>query len=103
MVEKLNFPLLLQQLYGDVRIRLDVGFRQFSLLPKFLVVIQNAIMSESKGNACRTHERVIIAIFLLVPLRGHSGMAHDAADILRQTEAHQVGRPRTFIHRQMAV
>ena len=46
---------------------------------------------------------MIIAIFLLVPLGGHAGMPHDAADILRQAEAHQVGRPRTLVYRQVSV
>ena len=51
----------------------------------------------------RTHKWVIIAVLLLVALGSHSGMPHDAADVLRQAEAHQVGGPRTFIHRQMAI
>ena len=72
-------------------------------LPQLLVVIQNAIMSESKGNACRTHERVIVAVLLLVALGGHAGVTHDTADVLRQAVAHQVSGPRAFIHRQMSV
>ena len=51
----------------------------------------------------RTHKWVIIAVLLLVALGSHSGMPHDAADVLRQAEAHQVSRPRAFIHSQVAI
>ena len=44
-----------------------------------------------------------IAVLLLVALRRHSGVTHGAASVLRQAEAHQVSRPRAFIHRQTVV
>jgi len=60
-------------------------------------------MSEGKGDTRRPCKRVIVAVLLLVALGSHAGMAHDAADVLWQAEAHQVGGPRAFIHRQVSV
>ena len=33
----------------------------------------------------------------------HACVTHDTADVLRQAEAHQVGRTRALIHRQVAI
>lgn len=60
-------------------------------------------MRQSKGNPRRAYKRVIVAVLLLVALGSHAGMAHDAADVLWQAEAHQVGRPWAFIHSQVSV
>ena len=60
-------------------------------------------MCQGERDSRRAYERVIVAIFLLVALGSHAGMPHDAASVLRQAEAHQVGGPRAFIHRQVSV
>ena len=44
---------------------------------------------------------MIIIVVLLIPLSGHTGVAHDTAGILRQAEAHQVCRPWPLIDCQM--
>jgi len=58
---------------------------------------------QGERDSRRAYERVIVAVLLLVTLGGHAGVAHDAASVLRQAEAHQVGGPRAFIHRQVSV
>lgn len=62
-----------QQLHGDVRICLNVGSGKISLLPQLLVIIEDAIMRQSKGNPRRAYERVVITVLLLVTLGSRYG------------------------------
>ena len=63
--------------------------------------MDDAIVSQGERDACRAEKRVVVVVVLLIPLSGHTGVAHDTAGVLRQTEAHQMCRPWPLIDCQM--
>ena len=97
-----QFVLLLQQLHRHIAVCLDFRGRQFLFPAELLIIIENTIMGQRKGDIRHAGKRMVIEVVLLIPLGGHPRMAHDATCVLRQAKPHQMGRPRALIDGQTA-
>lgn len=73
-----------QHLYGNITVCLDPRLGEMQLMAQQQIVVQNAVVSQSKvGTAAWkvsiqiAGEGMVVIVILCIPLRGHPHMAHD--------------------------
>ena len=95
--------LLLQQLRGNIAVRLNFAVRQPILPFQRVVVVQNAVVRQCKGYLSRhAPKRVIVAISSGGSLRRHPRVPHHNCCVRRKCHAQPVGRHRLFVDVQRA-
>ena len=71
-----QFSGSLDQLDSYIAVGFDFCGRKFPLPPKFMVIVENAVVGQSERNpTCTATERMIIVVVFLTALRGHSCVA----------------------------
>ena len=78
--------------------------RKFQGAPEHQVIMQHPIVGQRKPQTSRlAQERMVIIVFLLAALSGHTGVTHNNQGIVRDTEPQLVGWHRALINVDIAV
>ena len=86
-----ELALPLNELDGNVAVRLDARFREIVLLLQLPVVDQNAVVCQSEPDAASlSGEWVIVLVPLGTPLSGHARVAHDIPCVGRYAKLHPI-------------